>query len=537
MPVAEIPGADRPSAADVDVITAAFDDLPADFPPPPLKRGSIGARGEVAGLSHTRLTWTEVGAEAIGWDPVSGAAVMLRCEAPNGYDRVSPLRSLVHWSVVAAGGLLVHGACVGESDGAHVRGLLLLGEAGYGKSTTTLACVERGWVTCGDDAVAVFPDDSGWHAAAVYGAIKTKLQHPSPPPADLNGDATPATVTWEIGGTKRVHLLTSTDAKMVADRIELDALVLLAPDADPAQTWRRISAAQARTLAAPSTALSLPFERATMLTRFGDLAREVPGYLLPRRSTMARTVSDIGGILSDSQPRISVIIPVFDGAEYLGAALDSIVAQTTGRFQIIVVDDASPDDAMTVAEGRRGVIEAAGHRLLTVVHAQNRGIGQARATGLMAATESLIAFLDQDDTWPAERTSLLITAKRRVGAAVARGLMTYADVTPDVPRPWVREHWFEGAHLGHVMGAILADRSVFDGPGWINSNMRTGSDDTDWFLRVRDSDIPFLEVDAVVLERKVHDRNQSRRTAADHRDMFAVLRDHVHRLREMDAAP
>ena len=202
-----------------------------------------------------------------------------------------------------------------------------------------------------------------------------------------------------------------------------------------------------------------------------------------------------------------------------------------GYFQIVIVDDGSPDDSVAVAEGWRDRVEAAGHDLTVVRHNQNRGIGQARQSGLEAATEALIAFLDQDDVWAPDRTALLVAALRRTGSSVARGRMRFVDATPDTYRNWVRPEWFVGDHVGTVMGAVLADRSVFDGAGWINAAMRSGHEDVDWFLRVRDAGVPVTEVESVVLVRSVHDRNQSRRAAANHADLLTAVRDHVQRLR------
>jgi glycosyltransferase involved in cell wall biosynthesis len=52
-------------------------------------------------------------------------------------------------------------------------------------------------------------------------------------------------------------------------------------------------------------------------------------------------------------PKVSVVIPTYNNAHYIGAALDSVFAQSTGDFEVIVVDDGSTDDT-------RGVLEAYG---------------------------------------------------------------------------------------------------------------------------------------------------------------------------------
>jgi hypothetical protein len=288
-----------PAPINLTVITASFADLPSHISPPPVRRGDLGPCGEapITSGSSTRLTWNEQAGQVVGWDPRSGCALLLRATPLNGYDLVSPMRWLVHWAVAAAGGVLMHAATVGRYQDGSVRGALLIGEAGFGKSTTTLACLSRGWLTCGDDAVAVIDEGGKWVAHAIYAGVKTKLAHPAAAPPDLPTAGLGA-VSWEIAGTKRVHLLTSTDSKTLCDRMLISALILLDPDADPQADCAAVMPALARTRATPSTLMPLPFERETALRRIGALASQVPATQLPRRPTLARTVADLTRILA-----------------------------------------------------------------------------------------------------------------------------------------------------------------------------------------------------------------------------------------------
>lgn len=91
-----------------------------------------------------------------------------------------------------------------------------------------------------------------------------------------------------------------------------------------------------------------------------------------------------------SVPLVSIIIPCYNAACWLGETLDSAFAQTWSNKEIILVDDGSTDDSLTVA--RR--YEARGLRLLTQ---PNRGAAAARNSGLAAARGDFIQFLDADD--------------------------------------------------------------------------------------------------------------------------------------------
>ncbi|MEP6829551.1 MAG: glycosyltransferase family A protein, partial [Rhizomicrobium sp.] len=91
-------------------------------------------------------------------------------------------------------------------------------------------------------------------------------------------------------------------------------------------------------------------------------------------------------------PFFSVIVPVFNRASVLGAALRSVLAQTCQDFEIIVVDDGSSDNP-------RAVIEAMGDPRIRFVRQENQGGGTARNTGINAAQGRFIAPLDSDDTF------------------------------------------------------------------------------------------------------------------------------------------
>ena len=91
-------------------------------------------------------------------------------------------------------------------------------------------------------------------------------------------------------------------------------------------------------------------------------------------------------------PFFSVIIPVFNRAPVLGAAIGSVLAQTCQDFEIIVVDDGSRDDPDEV-------VRAIGDPRLHILHQRNQGGGTARNTGIDAARGRFIAPLDSDDVF------------------------------------------------------------------------------------------------------------------------------------------
>jgi glycosyltransferase involved in cell wall biosynthesis len=92
-------------------------------------------------------------------------------------------------------------------------------------------------------------------------------------------------------------------------------------------------------------------------------------------------------------PLVSVIVPAYNVADYIGDALNSVLAQTFTDYEIIVVNDGSPD-----TESLEKVLAPYLSRIVYLKQ-ENQGVSAARNTGIKAARGSLIAFLDGDDTW------------------------------------------------------------------------------------------------------------------------------------------
>jgi glycosyltransferase involved in cell wall biosynthesis len=94
-----------------------------------------------------------------------------------------------------------------------------------------------------------------------------------------------------------------------------------------------------------------------------------------------------------SPPIVSVIIPAYNVAPYISETLDSVFAQTFAGYEVIVVNDGSPD-----TEDLEQALAPYLDRIVYLTQ-ENRGAGAARNNGLMAARGEFVAFLDADDLW------------------------------------------------------------------------------------------------------------------------------------------
>ena len=96
-------------------------------------------------------------------------------------------------------------------------------------------------------------------------------------------------------------------------------------------------------------------------------------------------------------PLVSVIVPTYNGAKFIGNAIRSVLEQTYPNLEMIIVDDCSPDNTEEVVK------QFDDPRLRYIRHDVNQGAATARRTAFHASSGSIIAFLDQDDFFHPEK--------------------------------------------------------------------------------------------------------------------------------------
>ena len=186
-----------------------------------------------------------------------------------------------------------------------------------------------------------------------------------------------------------------------------------------------------------------------------------------------------------SDPLVSVIIPIYNRAHLIGAAVDSALAQTYQELEVIVVDDGSTDGLQTM------LAAISDPRVHVVVHPRNRGAAAARNSGIAAARGEFLAFLDSDDTWRTDKLAHQMAAMRGQPPEVAGHVCGYEclkvgyrarDILPD----WTAQTFSRSQLLGCTCGpgtTLLCRRAVFDAVGPLDEELRR-LEDWDWLLRL-----------------------------------------------------
>lgn len=98
--------------------------------------------------------------------------------------------------------------------------------------------------------------------------------------------------------------------------------------------------------------------------------------------------------MSKTRPLFTVVMPAYGVEKYLAKAVESIESQTFQEWELIIVEDGSPDKTGSLAEK----LKEKDARIRVIHHEQNKGLSEARNTGIQHAAGRYIWFMDPDDT-------------------------------------------------------------------------------------------------------------------------------------------
>lgn len=148
--------------------------------------------------------------------------------------------------------------------------------------------------------------------------------------------------------------------------------------------------------------------------------------------------------------KFSIIIPVYQQAEYLSQTIESVLSQTLKAHEIIVVDDGSPDNSFQVASSYP----------VKIIRQVNKGLASARNTGIMNSTGDWLLFLDSDDM-------LLENCLEKISEAIEKN----SDI--DIVAPSLKNFGINNTSITLMPNPTLEDFKTANRIGYFSAIRRT----------------------------------------------------------------
>lgn len=484
--------------------------------PPPCTHESFTDRGEVRGFNSSRIKfaffWTEYSVNLMDHSTKIGIYWVPKAEALPYWAQAAPLRTLFHWWMEKNGCQLLHGAAVGTDDGA----VLLTGKGGVGKSTTALSCLRAGFRYLADDYVIARLDPDPL-VYSLYCTAKLNADHIVNFPQLVNLVRNPRKLDRE----KAVMSLYPEFERQIISVMPLKAV--LVPELvnrgetrlTPAPGWKIQRATSFTTMS------QLPHVGRHTLDFIRRLSSTLPGFdleLARDSNKIPIAISDLLEGLGDHQPNqlrprsrlneaadstqrplVTVIIPVFNGESFVKGAVENVLSQNYPALELIIVDDGSTDRTEQIISELPCDVR--------YFKQPNAGPASARNRGIKDASGELIAFLDVDDLWPDHNlNSLVDELLRDPEIEVVHG---YDQVIQRNPPS--NDYAYVGnpeKTFPYSVAAGLYRKSVFANVGLFDTTLIFG-EDTDWFVRAKESGVKIKRIEAVTLLVRRHGQNMT----------------------------
>jgi glycosyltransferase involved in cell wall biosynthesis len=224
--------------------------------------------------------------------------------------------------------------------------------------------------------------------------------------------------------------------------------------------------------------------------------------------------------------KLSVVIPAFDCARYIGEALESVLAQVGGDAEVLVVDDGSRDATAAVAESFGSSVR--------VIRGAHVGIGATVNHGMREARGAVLALIDGDDRWLPRKMALQLAAldaEPLLDIVFGHVRQFLSPEVSDVGRYAFTSEPMAGLHRG----AMVIRRDAWQRVGPMETDLVLG-EFIGWYARAIDAGLKTRMLPDVVYERRVHGLNTVLRERDMYGDYVRVIKATMDRRRALRAA-
>jgi len=241
-------------------------------------------------------------------------------------------------------------------------------------------------------------------------------------------------------------------------------------------------------------------------------------------------------IHKSKSPLVSIIMPVYNAADFIAAAIQSVLAQTYTNWQLVIIDDESTDGSKAVVEA----LHLSAKQLLYIDSVEAAGTGPARNQGIKRASGEYIAFLDADDYWEPRKLAiqmrqlidhpcdLIFSSGEFIGEAVDAPFMTaIGDFSGEEMFRILYQH-----NRIPILSVVTTKQALIKSglfkPG--------GCEDYDLWLRMADAGCTFRGLPDKLVGYRIHPGSSTKRTLPTAEFELKVIQHYDDKMRQADSA-
>jgi hypothetical protein len=501
------------SSADLTICVWDSDSTNVEMIPPPCTKDCFTDRGDIWGFNSRRIKaafhWIECSVNLMDLENKIGIYWVQTAKSLPYWVMASPLRTLFHWWMENNGCQLLHAAAVGTENGA----VLITGKGGVGKSTAALSCLQAGLFYIADDYVIATLDPKPT-VVSLYSTAKLNADHVANFP-DLSQYVNNAE---KLDQEKAVIFLHPDLGRKLMFEMPLKA-ILTPKFADHLDSRiKSVSRWDIQRAMSFTTMSQLPYVGHHTHKYISRLASSLPHYILEVGKDFTKIPVAISEFLSDlgtvpppqdtepwssfqkeERPLVSVIIPVYNGENFIREAVENVLSQKYPALEIIIINDGSTDSTEAIINKLPADI-----RYFTQ---DNSGPSAARNKGIRDASGEFITFLDADDLWPENNLNIMVDEMlRNPDMEVIRG---YAQLMEINKASGCYDYIGNPKEsFPHYIGAAIYRKSAFEKVGLFDPMLRFG-EDSDWFLRAGEMKLNIKRLEETSLHVRRHGGNMT----------------------------
>jgi glycosyltransferase involved in cell wall biosynthesis len=219
-------------------------------------------------------------------------------------------------------------------------------------------------------------------------------------------------------------------------------------------------------------------------------------------------------------PIVSVVLPVRNGARWIGEALQSVAAQTRPPDENLVIDGQSIDGSAAIA---------ARFDRVRIIPQPDLGVSGGLNLGFAEAGGDVVTMISCDDRWRPDKLERQIARLDDAALDVVFGHVRFF-TDPGDESPAIRRDLLTGSHPGHLLEVMLIRREAAARVGPFRADLAVATD-VDWFARLAQSGARKAMLDEVLVDKRLHAGGNSADPARAHPELLTALRSAVARKR------